>query len=51
MALPSLSTYLGHVKITDTYWYITAIPDLMNTVSARFERFVYGAGGDNHEVR
>jgi len=44
VALPSLSTYLGHVKVTDTYWYVTAIPDLMNTVSTRFERFVYGAG-------
>ena len=44
VALPSLSTYLGHVKVTDTYWYVTAIPDLMNTVSERFERFVYSAG-------
>lgn len=40
VALPSLSTYLGHVKVTDTYWYVTGIPELMNTVSARFERFV-----------
>jgi integrase len=39
VALPSLSTYLGHVKITDTYWYVTGIPELMNTVSAKFERF------------
>jgi len=44
VALPSLSTYLGHVKVTDTYWYVTAIPDLMNTVSERFERFVNSAG-------
>jgi integrase len=44
VALPALSTYLGHVKVTDTYWYVTEIPDLMNTVSARFERFVCGAG-------
>jgi integrase len=39
--LPSLSTYLGHVKITDTYWYITALPELMDIVSERFERFVW----------
>lgn len=51
VALPSLSTYLGHVKITDTYWYITAIPELMKTVSTRFERFVYGAGEGQYEVR
>ena len=25
----SLSTYLGHVKLKDTYWYLTAIPELM----------------------
>jgi integrase len=41
VALPSLSTYLGHLKITDTYWYITALPELMDIVSERFERFVW----------
>ena len=51
VALPSLSTYLGHVKVTDTYWYVTAIPDLMNTVNERFERFVYGAGKEQEDVR
>ena len=51
VALPSLSTYLGHVKVTDTYWYVTAIPDLMNTVSERFERFVYGAGKEQQDVQ
>ena len=40
VAFPALSTYLGHVKVTDTYWYVTAVPALMKTVSARFERFV-----------
>jgi integrase len=43
VVLPSLSTYLGHVKITDTYWYITALPELMDIVSERFERFVWAA--------
>jgi integrase len=46
VALPALSTYLGHVKVTDTYWYVTAIPELMNTVSTRFERFVRSAVED-----
>jgi len=50
VVLPSLSTYLGHVKVTDTYWYVTAIPDLMNTVSERFERFVGGAGKEQKNV-
>jgi hypothetical protein len=25
----ALSTYLGHAKVTDTYWYVTATPELM----------------------
>lgn len=39
-ALPFLSTYLGHGKVTDTYWYLTGTPSLMAVVSARFERMV-----------
>ncbi len=35
--MPVLSTYLGHVKVTDTYWYLTGIPALMEIVAARFE--------------
>ena len=27
--LPELSTYLGHAHITDTYWYLTATPQLL----------------------
>ena len=27
--LPELSTYLGHAHITDTYWYLTATPELL----------------------
>ncbi|MBK6594619.1 MAG: hypothetical protein IPG23_19030 [Burkholderiales bacterium] len=34
-----LCTDLGHAKITDTHWYLTGVPDLMNTVGAKFERF------------
>lgn len=49
VAMPALSTYLGHVKVTDTYWYMTAIPELMNTLSVRFERFVRGNTEINHE--
>jgi integrase len=35
----ALSTYLGHVKISDTYWYLTGVPELMGPISQRFERF------------
>lgn len=36
-AMPLLATYLGHAKVTDTYWYLTAVPALMAIVSERFE--------------
>jgi integrase len=34
-----LCTYLGHAKISDTYWYLTGIPELMDSIGTRFERF------------
>lgn len=36
--LPSLSTYLGHVNPTTTYWYLTATPDLLALAGKRLER-------------
>ena len=38
-AIPSLSTYLGHGKVSDTYWYLTGTRDLIGAAGARFERF------------
>ena len=35
--LPVLSTYLGHVSITGTYWYLTCTPELMSAAGARLE--------------
>jgi len=35
----ALSTYLGHAKVTDTYWYLSAVPELMAVTSQRFESF------------
>lgn len=35
--MPRLSTYLGHAKVSDTYWYITGIPELMAIVATKFE--------------
>jgi len=34
--LPKLSYYLGHKKVSDTYWYLTAIPELMAFAAKRF---------------
>jgi len=36
--LPILSTYLGHAHVTDTYWYLSACPELMGLASERLER-------------
>jgi integrase/recombinase XerD len=36
--LPVLATYLGHVHISDTYWYLTACPELMGEAVKRLER-------------
>jgi len=38
--LPKLSTYLGHVHIADTYWYIEAIPELLQLATLRASREV-----------
>jgi integrase len=39
----ALSTYLGHAKVTDTYWYLSAIPELIALTAQRFERFARAA--------
>jgi integrase len=36
--LPLLSTYLGHVHPKDTYWYLTAAPELLALAAGRLER-------------
>lgn len=33
----ALSTYVGHAMVTNTYWYITAVPALMALAAERFE--------------
>lgn len=43
-AVSALSVYLGHAKVTDTYWYLTATPDLMARAAARFETFAGSIG-------
>lgn len=44
-----LSTYLGHVKVADTYWYLTGTSELMNFASYSFEGFFYGNDGKHDE--
>lgn len=37
-----LSTYLGHCRAADTYWYLEAVPDLMRGIAERTEAYVVG---------
>jgi integrase/recombinase XerD len=39
--LPVLATYLGHTKVSDTYWYLSAVPELMQLAIARLDRKVW----------
>jgi integrase len=36
--MPLLSTYLGHVDPASTYWYLEAVPELLEQVSRRLEQ-------------
>jgi len=44
----ALSTYMGHAAIFYTYWYLTAVPELMALAGGRFEHFA-GFTGDSDE--
>jgi integrase/recombinase XerD len=43
----ALSVYLGHVGINETYWYLSAAPDLLTAATERF--FEYSLSEANHE--
>jgi integrase len=38
-AMIALSTYVGHSEVSHTYWYLTAVPDLMAVTAKCFERY------------
>jgi integrase len=38
-AMLALSTYMGHAKISHTYWYLTAVPELMGVAAGKFEQY------------
>ena len=42
--LPTLSVYLGHVRPQDTYWYLSATPELLTAAAAKFQH--YAARGE-----
>lgn len=39
-AMLSLSTYVGHAMVTNTYWYLSAVPELMSLAGRRFESYM-----------
>ena len=39
-AMLSLSTYIGHAMVTNTYWYLSAVPELMALAAGRFEAYL-----------
>lgn len=47
-AMAALSTYVGHAKVSDTYWYLTGVPDLMAVAGRRFEAFASSPGEARH---
>jgi integrase len=42
--LLDLCTYLGHAKVSDTYWYLSAFPELLELSAKRFEEFASARG-------
>ena len=36
-AMLALSTYVGHAMVTNTYWYLTGVPELMALAADKFE--------------
>jgi integrase len=41
----ALTTYLGHVHVTSTYWYFSAVPELMAITGRRFATYAGRDGG------
>jgi integrase len=41
-AILALSTYVGHSSVAETYWYCTAIPELMSIAAERFHHYSQG---------
>lgn len=38
----AVSTYLGHARVSDTFWYLRSTPQLMIDIAQISERFLKG---------
>jgi integrase len=43
--LPHLAVYLGHCSPQESYWYLTATPELLTAAAERFHRYMEPEGG------
>jgi len=43
--LPVLATYMGHSSISETYWYLTGTPELMEVAVSAFENLAKAGEG------
>ena len=48
-ALLSLSVYLGHASVNDTYWYLTGTPELFRFAAKRFEVSAFLKEGEHEK--
>ncbi|MCU7951649.1 MAG: hypothetical protein KZQ69_16880 [gamma proteobacterium symbiont of Bathyaustriella thionipta] len=44
----SLATYVGHSAVTNTYWYLTCVPELMALAGNKFEAFTQTQEKDDY---
>jgi integrase/recombinase XerD len=40
--LPNLAIYLGHIRPEETFWYLSALPELLGAAAERFEAYALG---------
>ena len=40
LSLSRLSAYLGHVRPEESYWYLSATPDILRTAATQFESYI-----------
>jgi hypothetical protein len=46
LARPPYHPHIQHAHVSDTYWYLTGVPELMAIAAERFERFANTEGGE-----
>jgi hypothetical protein len=45
----TLATYLGHRQIRHTYWYLSAVPELLALANARAAALTPAGSGGSHD--